>query len=147
MGFLTVVACLVLSIQVAARPQLSARDKSQIIRFILQHYDFSQTESCCDDAENIIYLLAENISLADVPSRKGLTFTVIERDKIDRLRKTGVEYYQFSTFEIAQTDVRLSFMRTFLSPREGNGSVMKYTCRKVGRKWKLKARLDGVYAS
>ena len=147
MAFLIVVACLLLSNQVAGQRKLTARDKSQIIRFILQRYDFSHTESCCDDAENTIYLLAENISPADVPSRKGLKFTIIERDEIDRLRKTGVEYYQFSTFKIAQTGVRLSFTRTFVSPKEGNGSVMEYTCRKVDGKWKLKARLDGVYAS
>jgi hypothetical protein len=91
--------------------------------------------------------LSENISPADVPSRKGVRFTIIERDQIERLKKAGIEYYQFSPFEIGKNAARISFTRTYASPREGNGSVMEYTCRKVSDRWKLKARLDGVYPS
>jgi hypothetical protein len=127
--------------------RLTDPDKTQIIQSILRRYDFAQSETWNDNSQNTVYLLSENISPADVPSLKGVTFTIVEPDQIDRLKKTGIEYYRFTRFEIGKTAVRISFIRTYTSAREGNGSVMEYTCRKVSGRWKLKARLDGVYAS
>ncbi len=126
---------------------LKPRDKTLIIQSILRRYDFTHSETWHDNGENTVYLLAENISAADVPVIKGIKFTIIEPDQIDRLKTTGFEYYRFSRLEIGKTAVQVSFIRTYASPREANGSVMEYTCRKVSGRWKLKARLDGVFAS
>lgn len=127
--------------------RLTDRDKTQIIQSILRRYDFTQSETWNDNSENTVYLLSKNISPADIPLIKGVKFVFIERDQIERLKNIGIEYYEFSRFEIAKTKVRVAFSRTYTSHREGNGSVMEYICRKVSGTWKLKARLDGVYAS
>src|SRR6266568_4409489 len=138
--------CLVCPVVTSAQVnRLTTRDKTQIIQSILRRYDFTQSETWRDNTENTVYLLAENISPADLPSRNGVRFNIIERDQIERLKKTGIEYYQLSRIEIGKNAVRISFTRTYTSPQEGNGSVMEYTCRKVSGRWKLKARLDGVY--
>jgi hypothetical protein len=131
----------------AAASQFTRRDKSQIIRFLLRTYDFRQSETWRDTGDNTILLLDENISLADIPSRGGVKFRLVKQAELDRQRNTGVEYYEFRPFEITRTGVRISFIRTYRSAREGNGSAMEYTCRKIGGRWKLKARLGGVYAS
>jgi len=144
---LVVAFALVLGNPAAGQSKLTKRDKSQIIQSILRGYDFTKSETRPDSREYTILLLGENISPGDIPSRKGVKFTIVKQDEIDRLRKAGVEYYEFRPFEVTKTGVRVSFIRTFISAKEANGSVMEYTCRKVGGRWKLKARLGAVFAS
>src|SRR5437868_5368338 len=112
--------------------KLANRDKSQIIQFILRTYDFTQSETWRDNGENTILLLDENISPADIPARKGVKFTLIKPGELDRSRNTGIEYYEFRPFEITRSGVRTSFIRTYRSAKEVNGSAMEYTCRKIG---------------
>ena len=144
---LVVAFALILGNPAAAQSKLTKRDKSQIIQSILRGYDFTKSETRRDSREHTILLLDKNISPGNIPSRKGVKFTIVKQDEIDRLRKTGVEYYEFRPFEVTKTGVRVSFIRTYLSAKEANGSAMEYTCRKVGGRWKLKAHLDGVFAS
>ncbi len=144
---LSVGACLLLPNRAAAQVNLTQRDKSQIIHFILRTYDFSKSDTWAGNGEKTIYLLDENISPADIPSRHGVKLVIVNQAQIDRLMTTGVEYYRFNEFEIHRTSVRTYFVRTFTSTRGGNTSAMEYTCRKVAGGWKLKARLDGVGAT
>jgi hypothetical protein len=144
---LVVASALILPNPVAGQSKLTERDKSQIIQTILRGYDFTQSETGPDIREYTILLRGANISPGDIPSRKGVKFTIVKQDEIDRLRKTGVEYYEFRAFEVTKTGVRVSFIRTYLSAKGANGSAMEYTCRKVGGRWKLKARLGAVLAS
>jgi hypothetical protein len=131
----------------AGKPSLTKRDKSQIIQFILRTYDFTQSDTWRDNGENTVLLLNGTVSPADIPSRPGVNFTFVKQAELDRLRNAGVEFYEFSPFKRTRSGVTTALVRTFRSATEGNGSVVEYTCRKVGGRWKLKARLDGVYAS
>jgi hypothetical protein len=131
----------------ASQRELTKRDKSQIIQFILRTYDFKESDTWRDNSDNTVLLLDENISPADIPARNGIKFRLVKHTELDRLRSGGVEYYQFRPFETAHDGVRVSFVRTYRSLSDGGGNVMEYICRKVGSRWKLKARLDGVYAS
>ena len=140
-------ACLLLPTATAAQRKLTQRDKSQIIHVILRTYDFSKSETAPNGSDKTIYILDDNISPADIPSRAGVKFEIVNQAQIDRLTTTGVEFYRLNEFEIHTTFVRTYFVRTFRSTREANTSAMEYTCRKVAGRWKLKAHLDGVGAS
>ena len=142
-----VAASLLLPNSASAQAKLTQRDKSQITRFILRTYDFSKSDTWHGNSENTIYLLDENISPSDVPSRHGLKFKLVNEAQIDQLKTTGVEYYRINEFDVRRTFVRTYFVRTFVSIREANDSAMEYTCRKVHRRWKLKAHLAGGGAS
>ena len=91
-----IVAGIFLANPVAGQRKLSQRDKSQIIQSILRGDDFAQSETWRDKLDNRIYRLADNISPTDFPPRRGVKFTIIDQNEVDRLSKTGVEYYQFS---------------------------------------------------
>jgi hypothetical protein len=131
----------------ASASQFTRRDKSQIIRFILRTHDFRQSETWRDTGDNTILLLDENISLSDIPSRSGVRFRLVKQAELPQLRSARVEYYELRSFERTKIGVRTSLLRTYRSPKEGNGSVVVYTCRKVGGRWKLKRRGGGAYAS
>ncbi len=149
---LTVILVLFCSFIVSAQTrQLAENDKTQIIQAILKREDFKSPEVCCFDskAENIVYLLAENISAEQLPKLKSIKFVLLTATEIEEKRKTGIEYYSFSEFEVRKSKVQVFFSRTFsdTTAREGNGSTISYECRKVAEKWKIKGRLDSVYAS
>ena len=128
----------------AAQPKLTQRDKSQIIRLILRTYNFGKSATRDGDT---VYLLNENISHADIPSRPGVTFEIVNQAQIDRLKPTGIEYYRLNEFDIHGTSVRTYFVREYMSSLESNSSAIEYTCRKVRGRWKLRARLGGVGAT
>ncbi len=149
---LTIILILFCSFVVSAQTkQLPKNDKTQIIQAILKREDFKNPEICCFDAkaENTVYLLAENISTEQLPNLKNIKFALITAAEIEEKRKTGIEYYSFSEFEVKKSKVEVFFSRTFsdTAAREGNGSTVRYKCRKVSGKWKIKGRLDSVYAS
>jgi hypothetical protein len=128
---------------------LTERDKAQIVGSILRRDNFRESETWKDNAENTVYLLAESIPAMHLPQIKGIGFVLIKPGEVDEMKKTGVEYYEFSEFEVRKTSVRVFFRRTYIntSAREASGSAVEYTCRKVAGKWKVKGRLDRVYAS
>ena len=129
--------------------RLTDEDKAQIIGSILRQENFKDSETWKDNVENTVYLLADNISATYLPQIEGIRFVLIKPEELEEMKKTGVEYYDFSEFEIRKRSVRIIFRRTYIntSARESNGSAVEYTCRKIAGRWKVKGRLDGVFAS
>lgn len=84
-----------------------------------------------------------------LPRIKRINFVFTTPEEIELKKKTGIEYYDFSDFETDKNLVIIHFSRTYRNStaRESNGFTMKYECRKVSGKWKIKGKLDTVYAS
>jgi hypothetical protein len=126
--------------------ELSEADKNSIISFILQSYDFPDRDL---KPFSTVYLLNKNISLKQMPLRKGICFNLISQLKIDEMKDNGVEYYEFTDFEKNGREIKIYFSREYFhsKARQNNGSGLDYSCRKVRGKWKCKASAVDAWAS
>ena len=123
--------------------RLTERDKTQIIGSILRQENFKHSETWKDNAENTVYLLAGNISSRYLPRIEGIRFVLIKPEDLEEMKKTGVEYYDFSGFEIRKTFERVIFRRTYMNAyaKQSNRSEVEYTCRSAAGRWKVEIHL------
>ena len=144
---LTVVTLLLISLSpFVAKAQVkrvTESDKTQIIGSILRPENFKHSEAWKDNAENTVYLLAGNISSTYLPRIAGVRFVLVKPEDLEEMKKTGVEYYDFSGFEITKIFVRVIFRRTYMNAyaKASSRSEVEYTCRKVAGRWKVEIHL------
>ena len=117
--------------------QLAENDKAQIVSTILTKQKFKDPEY--PNAGDTVYLLAEGISFELLPQITGVKFVPITEKQIDEMKKTGVEYYSFSEFEVKGKTIEVTFSRTYIHYAVySNGNSTAYECRKVSGRWKVR---------
>ena len=129
----------------AKTSRLTASDKAQLIKLILNVENFKDSEMWDENAnEHTVYLLSDNITPTQIPQIKGIKFVPITDKEIAEMKETGGEYYRFGEFEVRRTFVRVFLTREYMSLRNSNASTMEYRCRKVSGRWRVKGRIAGV---
>lgn len=129
----------------AQTTQLSESDKAQIITIILKNQKFRDPEY--PNADHTVFLLADNISFELLPQIKDVEFVTITKKQIDEMKKTGVEFYSFSAFEVKEKTIEVTFGRDYVnsSAKYSNGNATVYDCRKVSGNWKCKGGKPSAY--
>jgi len=109
--FLTLILVLPCSLNVQAQKRLlAARDKIQIVAEILKTEDFFEDDYPSETRKKKeVYLLVDNISSEHLPQIKNVEFVLLTKKQIERMKKTGVEYYSFSRFKIKRKTVQVKF--------------------------------------
>jgi hypothetical protein len=133
---------------VAQKKLLAASDKAQIVAAILRKEDFFEDDEPSEaNKKKEVYLLADNISSKYLPRIKNVKFLLLSRNQIERMKKTGVEYYSFSHFKVARKVVRVKFAKDYvhLEAEYATGKSTIFKCRKIARRWKVEAGEGSFY--
>lgn len=148
-----IILALVLFCSVAVRAQknlLAAGDKAQIVAAILNREDFFEDDEPSEaKKKKDVYLLADNISSKYLPRVKNVKFVILGKNQIERMKKTGVEYYSFSRFKVRGKSVRVKFAKDYvaLDAEYATGKSTIFKCRKVARRWRVEAGEGRMYVS
>lgn len=134
--------------------QITARDKSQIVKSILLEFDFLNRHSYKGEKKGVVYLSTENISPIFIPKVSGINFVLVSPKEIEGKTNTIFGYYTFGMFKVKDSKIFVSFGNVYRDSRipcsgcSGSASStngISYEFRKVKGKWQGKA-LNG-YAS
>ena len=148
-----IILALILFCSIAVQAQkklLAASDKAQIVAAILKQEDFFEDDEPPEANEKKeVYLLADNISAEYLPRVKNVKFILLGRNQIERMKKTGVEYYSFSRFKVVGKIVRVKFAKDYvaLDAEYAAGKSTNFKCRKVARRWNVNAVSGRGYVS
>lgn len=135
--FFVLIACFHCFAQ-QSHKSLSDRDKTEIIRFILDGYDLLNRTLSMGEEKDIVPLSLQNISPKLVPKLQGITFDLLTAQKIEEKTQTGFNYYSFGKFQLKDSKVQVEFGDTFLNSKGGAtySFFTLYEFRKTKGKWK-----------
>ncbi|HEX8289564.1 MAG TPA: hypothetical protein VF556_16390 [Pyrinomonadaceae bacterium] len=134
----------------AQKKLLAASDKAQIAAAILRKEDFFEDDAPSEaKKKKEVYLLADNISSKYLPRIKNVKLILLSRNRIERMKKTGVEYYSFSRFKVIGKVVRVKFAKDYvaLDAEYASGKSTNFKCRKVAKRWSVNAVSGRGYVS
>ena len=75
---------------------LSDKDKAQIIKSVLQEFDFLNRYIYEDEKKEVVYLSTKNIPPKFVPTVSGINFVLLKPEEIEEKIKNGFGYFVFS---------------------------------------------------
>lgn len=125
----------------AQKKLLTAKDKAQIVAAIIKKENFFEYDEPSKTKRKEVYFLTDNISSTHLPKIKNTNFVRLNENQIEKMKKTGIEYYRFSRFKFVGKAVRVEFTMDYvnLDAEYATGESTIYKCRKVAGHWKIVA--------
>ncbi len=136
--------------QNSKKNQLPDKDKSEIIKSVLQEFDFLNRHIYKDEKKEVVYFSTKNISPKFVPKISGINFVLLKPKEIEEKIKNGFGYFVFQKLESDKIKTSVCFEYNYLdtgyrnrnpgsssSPFTVNGIL--YEFRKINDKWQGKA--------